>query len=326
MKPVRIAVIGVGYIGSRHARKVASLAESSGEVTLAGVADIDFRRASQQALRLRTLAASDGRDLHSLADAAIVAVPTVAHFDVVRDALERGLDVLVEKPMAASIREGEELISVARSGGRLLQVGHIEHFNAVMPAIREHIDHPRFIEAHRLGPFTERAADVDVVRDLMIHDIDIVQQLLGEAPRRVEAVGVPVVTDKVDVAHARLEFPGGCVASLTASRVSPTPTRKLRVYQRDAFFAIDFLEQSASLYRPAEGEIEVDAEENATSSGIGVEELKIDPEDAMETQLRAFVRAVRTRKQTSASGADGLGALRTALRVFEAMSFAHEEP
>ena len=317
--PVRIAVIGVGYMGERHAAKASLLERQGGDLRLVGVADTDFRRATRIARELGTRSASDGRDLFEYADAVVVAVPTQSHFEVVRSALSSGLDVLVEKPLASTVSEGEQLLGLARAGGHILQVGHIEWFNAAMPAIRENVNSPRFVEAYRLGPFTERAAEVDVVKDLMIHDIDILQQLLGEEPDRIEAVGVSVVSDKIDIANARFGFRCGCVASLTASRIAPTPTRRLRVYQPDGFISIDFLEPRASISRRFD-----------TSSGAGsrveVDEFKIDPEDAMLAQLRAFVRAVNTRQLSAASGADGLGALRTALRVVEAMPAARDLP
>jgi predicted dehydrogenase len=186
-----------------------------------------------------------------------------------------------------------------------------------MPAIRANVNAPRFVEAYRLGPFTKRAADIDVVKDLMIHDIDILQQLLGEEPVRIESIGIAVVSDNIDIANARLGFRCGCVASLTASRIAPTPTRRLRFYQPDGFISIDFLEPTASISR------RIDARDGA-GPRIEVEEFKIDPEDALLAQLRAFVEAVKTRQLSAASGVDGLGALRTALRVVEAMPSAHD--
>ena len=319
MNPVRIAVVGAGYMGRRHAQKVAALARSNPRVSLAGVADVDSRRARHLAAALGARGASDARELFPHADAVIVSVPTVAHYAVVSAALEAGLDVLVEKPVAASLEEGEELLALARRGGRVLQVGHVEWFNAAMPIIRQHLRAPRFVEAHRLGPFADRSADVDVVRDLMIHDLDILQKLLGEEPARIEAIGVPVISDKIDIANARLEFRCGCVANFTASRVSTAPMRKLRFFQRDAFFVIDFLDQSAEIFRREAGV-------RSESPRVEMEELKVDPEDALLAQLRSFVDAVTTRRLTVASATDALGALRTALRVVEAMPAVHELP
>jgi len=317
--PVRIAVIGVGYMGARHAAKASVLEALGCDLRLVGVADVDSKRANRVAREFGTRGVSDGRELFEHADAVVVSVPTQSHFEVARAALGAGLDVLIEKPLASTVSEGEKLLELAREGGRIMQVGHIEWFNAAMPAIRENVNSPRFVEAYRLAPFTQRAAGIDVVKDLMIHDIDILQQLLGEEPNRIEAIGVSVVSDKVDIANARLGFHCGCFASLTASRITPTPTRRLRVYQPDGYISIDFLDSTASFSRRS-------GASGAVGSGVEVEELKVDPEDALLAQLRAFVEAVKTRQLSAASGADGLGALRTAVRVVEAMPATHNLP
>ena len=233
MKPVRVAVVGAGYMGTLHAQKISLLEHTTGEVMLSGIADIDPSRARSLARSLGVPGVHEGSELHRNSDAVVVAVPTLAHHEVVRAALLDGLDVLVEKPLAGNLDEGDDLLRLARESGCLLQVGHIEWFNAVIPPVREQVTVPKFVEARRMGPFTERAAEMDVVRDLMIHDIDILQQLIGAEPTRIQAVGAVVISDKVDVANARLEFPGGCVASLTASRVASTAARRLRIYQPD---------------------------------------------------------------------------------------------
>jgi predicted dehydrogenase len=191
-------------------------------------------------------------------------------------------------------------------------VGHLEWFNAAMREVAASIRCPRFVESHRLGPFSDRATDVDVVRDLMIHDIDVIQRLVGEEPTRIEAIGVPVITDRVDIANARLGFPGGCVANLTASRVSPKPMRRIRFFQRDGYFSIDFLEQAVAIAR----------REEAGPDGrrrIDLQRLEIDPEDALSFQLGSFVEAVRSRSVRAGAAHEGLSALRTALRVIDAM-------
>jgi predicted dehydrogenase len=241
-------------------------------------------------------------------------VSAVAHYAVARRALEADLDVLVEKPIAATLEEADALVALAARRARVLQVGHQEWFNAAMRVVREQIDRPRFAEIHRLGPFPERGTDVDVVRDLMIHDIEILQQLLGAEPERVDAVGVEVLTDHADIANARLAFPGACIANLTASRVSATPMRKFRLFQRDAYFSIDFLAQKAMLFRrvpDAEG-----------GKKIEMQSLETDPEDALAAQLDVFVAAVRRGSGEGLSGVTGAqaaAALRTALRVIAAM-------
>jgi predicted dehydrogenase len=311
---LRIAVIGAGVMGGHHARKVRDRAQRDGDVALVGVCDTQLARARAIGGELGAPAAAEPEELFAKADAAIVAVSAVAHYEVARRALEAGLDVLVEKPIAATLREADALVELARSRARVLQVGHQEWFNAAMRVVREQIDRPRFAEIHRLGPFPERGTDVDVVRDLMIHDIEILQQLLGAEPERVDAVGVPVLTDHADIANARLTFPGACVANLTASRVSASPMRKFRLFQRDAYFSIDFLAQKAMLFRRV-----------PTPDGgkkIEMQSLETDPEDALAAQLDVFVEGVRRRSAeglTGVTGAQAASALRTALRVIDAM-------
>ena len=315
MNPLRLAVFGVGHMGALHARKVAERQQSQGDVVLVGVADRDTDRAGAIAAELGVTSEADPRALFGPVDAAIVAVPTPAHFELCSAALESGLDVLVEKPIAVSLNEGERLVEIARERGQVLQVGHQEWFNDAMRVARERITAPRFAEIHRMGPFTERAADVDVVRDLMIHDIEILQQLIGEEPVQVDAVGVPVLTDKVDLANARITFANTCVANLTASRVS-SPLRRFRLFQRDAYFSIDFLEKKAGLFRRIH--------EDGKEPRIEFEELRTDPGDALLAQLGLFLEAVRKRETPAAgergiTGAEAVAALRTALRVIDAM-------
>jgi predicted dehydrogenase len=312
VKPVRFAVVGAGHMGRLHAAKVAARARERGDAALVAVADLDRGRAEEVAAAEGVRAETDYRALFSELDALVVAVPTVAHGEVVGAALEAGLDVLVEKPIAATLAEAQALLARARERGRLLQVGHLEWFNAAMQTVAKRVARPRFFEGHRLGPFPARATDVDVVRDLMIHDIDIVQRLVGEEPERIDAIGVPVLTEKVDIANARLTFPGGAVANLTASRVSPTPMRKLRFFQPDGYISIDFLEQAVVI-----------AQRGAPDAGgerkISVERVAIDRGDALAAQLDAFLRGIRERRISAGDADQGLSALRTALRVNDAM-------
>jgi predicted dehydrogenase len=318
---LRMAIVGAGHMGGLHAEKVV-LATAEAELT--AVVDVHYARAEKLAAHAggRPFASVDdllavvdrsGGDL----DAAIVAVPTVEHFEVVSRLLEAGLDVLVEKPIAASLTEAERLLAMAQAGGRVLQVGHLEWFNSAMQVIRDYIRRPLFVEAHRMGPFPARATDVDIVRDLMIHDLDILQQVLGEEPERIEAVGISVLTANVDIANARITYPGGCIANLTASRVSATPMRKLRFFQRDGYFSIDFLAQSAVVLRR-----ELDASDRVPQ--IRTEKLEVDRGDALLVQLRSFLQAVRSREKPAVDSDAGVGALRTALRVLEAMPDLHE--
>ncbi len=322
MNPLQIGVIGAGHMGRLHAEKVAALRDEGAGIEVAGIVDIIPSRAEELASKVGSTAHTDMRALWAgddpftsasspPVDAVIVAVPTESHYAVVSEALQAGLDVLVEKPIAATLREAERLLALADAGDRILQVGHLEWFNSALESIRDRIREPRFVEAHRMGPFSDRATDIDIVRDLMIHDLDILQQILGEQPDRIEAVGIPVLTKNVDIANARIVFPSGCVANLTASRVSNTPQRKLRFFQRDGCVAIDFLSQSATVFRrhQAAGE----------PPQILMEEIEVDRTDALLSQLRAFIRAVRTRERPKVDGVGGLDALRTAVRVVDAM-------
>jgi len=309
---LRLAVLGVGHMGRLHARKVSALAAGDCSVALIGVADSNAERAAEIAAEVGARGVVDFRDLLAEIDAAIVAVPTVDHYEVVCETLTAGVDVLVEKPIAATLPEAKKILSIARDGGRVLQVGHLEWFNAAMREVVASIRRPRFVESHRLGPFPGRGTDVDVVRDLMIHDLDLIQRLVGEEPTRIEAVGVPVISDSVDIANARIGFPGGCVANLTASRVSPKPMRRIRFFQRDGYFSIDFLEQVVAIARRLE----------VGTSGerrIDLQRIEIDPEDALLSQLGSFIEAVRTRSVRAGAAHEGLSALRTALRVIDAM-------
>lgn len=327
MSQLRIGVVGAGHMGRLHAEKVAALRDEGARIEVGGIVDIVPARAEELAWKVGSTAHTDVRELWAGADpasplrtprvdAVIVAVPTRSHYAVVSEALKAGLDVLVEKPIAANLSEAERLLALATAGGRVLQVGHLEWFNSALERIRDRIRRPRFVEAHRLGPFSDRATDIDIVRDLMIHDLDILQRILGEQPGRIDAVGTPVLTTTVDIANARLSFPSGCVANLTASRISSAPQRKLRFFQRDGCVAIDFLAQSATVFRrhQAAGE----------PPQIVTEELEVDRSDSLVSQLRAFIQAVRTRERPTVDGVGGLDALRTAVRIVDAMAPLHE--
>jgi predicted dehydrogenase len=311
VKRVRIAVIGVGHMGRFHAEKVASLAQRDGGVVLAAVSDRHPERSQAVASTLGGCAVATAAEAFALADAAILAVPTEAHAALAAQALEAGLDILVEKPIAATLAEAEGMVARAHTCGRLLRVGHLEWHNAALRAVAPRVQRPRFFEAHRLGPFPARSTDIDVVRDLMIHDVDIVQRLVGSEPVRVEAVGVSVVSEHVDVANARLVFADGCVANLTASRVASRPRRRLRIFQLDAYFSIDYQEQSAVVARRV-------AREERGAARLSHEPLAVERGDALASQLADFVASVRERGSV-ASPDPGLAALRSALRVVEAM-------
>jgi predicted dehydrogenase len=281
------------------------------------VFDVDRERAAGVAARLGVPAFPSADSLCRAADALVVAVPTVDHHAVARAALETGLDVLLEKPISATLEQAESLVDIVERSGRVLHVGHLEWHNAALRVVRDRVRSPRFVEVHRVGPFAPRGTDVDVVRDLMIHDLDILQQLLGEEPERIDAVGVPVLTDQIDIANARIRFPSGCVADLTASRVAALPKRRMRFFQLDGCVSVDFLAPSATVVRRA-------SRGGNGAPRIETEELSLVPEDALLAQLRAFAQAVAKRDALAESARSALGALRTALRVVAAMPVQEE--
>ena len=239
--PVPVAVVGVGALGSRHARVYADLPQAE----LIGVADIDLDRARSVADKCGVAATTDYRELLSRVRAASVTVPTIAHREVAVDLMQAGIDVLVEKPMAAALDEAEEMIDAARENQRVLGVGHTERYNPAVEALLGYCEDPRFIEVHRLASFNPRSLDIDVVLDLMIHDLDVVSSLVRSDIQHVEAIGVPVLTERADIANARLRFKSGCVANLTASRISEEKMRKLRVWERESYVSLDYLAQEA---------------------------------------------------------------------------------
>jgi predicted dehydrogenase len=308
----RIAVVGVGYMGRLHAEKLATLARE-GVIAFAGVSDVDPARAAEIAGKHGVPVLATLEQVVTHADAACVAVPTVEHARVAGFLLDAGLDVLVEKPIATSRADARSLIERASARGRILQVGHIERFSRAFRAIRPALTRPRFIEAHRIGPYPARATDVSVVLDLMIHDLDIVAELAGHEVASVDAVGVSVLSKTEDIANARLRLANGCVVNLTASRVSIERLRKVRLFQSDAYVSIDLGENKITIVR-REGVPGGD-----TAPRITAEKLELDAADALLAQDRAFAESVRTRAEPEVSGEDGYRALDLALRIQEAI-------
>ena len=312
MKTPRVAVVGTGHMGSHHARKLAQLARE-GEAELVGVCDADPDRAGKLAAELEVPVLADLDRVAEAADAACVAVPTVRHCEVAMRLIEQGLDVLVEKPIATTREEAQRLIDAGRRSGRIVQVGHIERFSRAFREIAPVITQPRFIEAHRLGPYPDRATDVGVVLDLMIHDLDIVVQLVGEEVERLESVGIAVLSKTEDIANARVRFANDCIVNLTASRVSTERLRKIRIFQSNAYISIDLGKNEISVVRrdglPAEGQ----------PPKILAEQLEFDEQDALLAQDQEFVSCVRERRRPEVSAEDGYRALDLALRVQEAM-------
>ena len=300
---VRAAIVGAGYLGKFHAEKYAH----SEKATLVAVADINKERAASVATQWGVAAVTDYRELMGQVQCVSIAVPTRLHYLVASDFLKHGVDVLVEKPLASDIREGRELVETADAQGLILQVGHLERFNPAIRRLENVICEPKFVECHRLAPFVERGTDVDVVLDLMIHDIDVIASLVRSPVDRVEAVGVPVLTDKPDIANARITFSNGCIANVTASRVSIKRERKIRFFQPDAYLSIDYDQRRAQIFHkpPAGG----------GWKDIQSENFEIKEGDALADEIDSFLDCVRTRSLPLVSGAEGLRALEIASMI-----------
>lgn len=301
-KKIRVAVVGAGEFGRNHARVYREVPGAE----LVGVYDKDPDRAAQVATDFQTRALASAEDLRGVADAVSVAVPTVEHSAVGCRLMEMGLDVLVEKPMATNLPEADALLYAAKQFGRILQVGHVERFNPAVLAVEPILNHPLFFEVHRLGVFTARSLDVDVIYDLMIHDLDILLTLVKESVTEVKAVGIPVLTDKVDIAHARLEFTGGAVANVTASRVSTERVRKMRFFQQHEYISLDYARRDA---------LRVAVKKPGPQPEFAFEKLPAQAVEPLRAELEAFVDAVRSRREPRTSGRSGRAALELAERV-----------
>lgn len=301
-RKIRVAVVGTGEFGRNHARVYRELKSAE----LVGVYDQDPQRSDAVAQEFQAPLLQSLEQLQGCADAVSVAVPTVAHAGVGCRLLEMGLDVLVEKPMAVDLEEADALLAAARKNGRILQVGHVERFNPAVRAVEPIVNRPLFFEVHRLGVFTPRSLDVDVIYDLMIHDLDILLALVKEPVAEVKAVGIPVLTDKVDIAHARLEFVGGAVANVTASRVSTERVRKMRFFQQHEYISLDYARRDA---------LRIGVKRPGPRPEFGFEKLDAPSVEPLHGELEAFVDAVRTREEPSTNGAAGRAALALAGRV-----------
>jgi predicted dehydrogenase len=301
MSAIRLAVVGCGTFGANHCRT----AREADGVELRAVVDIDRERAASAAAQYGGDVLEDARALAGRVDAAIVAVPTSAHEEVACALMEAGIDVLVEKPLAPDLEAAGRIVACAARHGRVLQVGHLERFNPAVTELERKVTLPLFFEIHRMNLFSPRSLDVDVVLDLMVHDVDIVLALTGAEPAEVRAAGVSILSEKVDIANVRLQFPNGCVANLTASRVSTERVRKLRLFQPHQYLSLDYGRQDLAVFS-------VGAERQ-----IGFEQAPVAKGEPLKIQLQAFRTAVKSRKVLKCSGAEGRQTLGVALAILD---------
>ncbi|HKO35887.1 MAG TPA: Gfo/Idh/MocA family oxidoreductase [Pyrinomonadaceae bacterium] len=308
---LRTAVIGVGHLGTQHARIHATLAAED-LCEFAAVCDLDEPRAQKVATERNTQSTADWRSLIGQVDAVSLAVPTESHCEIACELLNAGIHVLVEKPISRTLEEADQMIASAQKGNALLQVGHAERFNPALVALRPHVRNPVYFEIHRVGEFTARSLDIDVVLDLMIHDLDIVQWLVGEDVEVAElhAVGIPILTDKVDAANARLQFATGAVANITASRVGTEKIRKMRFFQPRDYVAVDYVTNHASIsgLRPSSA---------GAWPGVQTRVLEVNNIEPLRAEIESFLMAAETRTRPIVSGEDGRRALSLALRTLE---------
>lgn len=300
---IRFGVIGVGSIGSHHARIYSDMEG----VRLVGVVDTDFSKAQDVSSRYNCEAYSNYSQMMDTVDAVSIAVPTIMHYPIAMDFLKNDKDVLIEKPIARDVKEAEELISEAQKRGRILQVGHLERFNAGVSLISSMIDNPRFIESQRLSPFSKRGTDVDVTLDLMIHDIDIILSLVASEISDLRATGVRVLTENIDVSHAWIEFKNGCIAEVVASRISPVKVRQLKVFQHNTYLSLDYQSQEVLCLRKVKNKIEKQVR-------------KPSEKEPLREELASFVECVRKRTRPLVSGLEGKEALKVALMISEEIS------
>jgi predicted dehydrogenase len=307
MNKLRVGVVGAGYLGRFHAEKYARM----DNVELVGVVDIDKFQAEEVAGRFNTKAYLHHKHLFGKVDAVSIVVPTPAHFSVAKDFLENNIDVLIEKPMSETTEQADELIDFAKSRNLIIQVGHLERFNPAAVALRDIIKQPMFIESHRLSIYKDRCTDVSVVLDLMIHDIDIILNFVRSEIVNIHAAGIPVISGHVDIANARLEFKSGCVANVTASRISTKNERKIRLFQKDTYISVDFANQGITVIQRN------DKVKGGLIPGMEIKQLSFAKGDALEDELKSFVKTVRRRENPEVTGQMGRDALKIALSIMK---------
>jgi len=310
-RKLRVAAIGVGSLGRHHARNYAELA-AEGRVELVGICDANAETAAVIAAENKCLSFTDWHDLTGRVDAVSVATPTETHCEIACKFLENGVHVLVEKPIALTLDEADKMIAVSNASGAKLMVGQLERYNPAMVALRPHVTKPLYFEIHRVSPFPNRSLDVDVVLDVMIHDLDAVQWLVGEdvAVSEIRAVGIPVISDKVDAANARIEFENGAVANITASRIGTEKIRKTRFYQTNSYVVLDYATKFASL-------TSLNREASHPLLGVSINRLAIEDVEPLRAEIEAFLDAITIDTRPPVSGEDGRRALALAVGVLE---------
>jgi len=302
MKNIRIGVVGTGHLGKFHAHILAKMKRCQ----LVGIADINEKVAKAIGKECKTQACFRHTDLLDKLDAVSIVVPTISHYPVAKDFLESGVHTFIEKPITTSVAEADALIDLAKRKNLILQVGHIEHFNAAILKLKDLVDRPMFVECHRLGPFIPRVKDIGVIHDLMIHDIDIIMRIVNSPIESFDAVGVPILTDKEDIANVRIRFQNGCTANVTVSRVTPKPMRKIRIFQKDAYISIDYRDQSMEVYRkvpvahPKPGEVPARIVNNR---------IRLKVKNQLELELNHFLDCVETGQEPVVTGEQARDAL-----------------
>lgn len=311
MNRIRVAVIGVGYLGKFHAAKYAQLPHAE----LIAIVDTDSDVATKIAAQYHCKAVPDYHEIIGQVDAVSIAVPTLFHYEIAKKFLESGVHVLVEKPITTTVTEAQSLIDIAIKNNLVLQVGHLERFNAAIQALNQGtLQKPQFIESNRIAPFKMRSTDINVVLDLMIHDIDIIQSIVNSPIKNLSACGSPVLSKEIDIANARVQFENGCVANVTASRISLKSERKMRIFQQDCYISIDFQNTSVMICRKGEKEMFPGIPEIIT------EEFVFSDDDALRSEINAFLQAIQTGSKPIVSGEDGKRALETATHISELIS------
>ncbi len=310
MPEIQTAVIGVGYLGKYHAQKYSLLKNSK----LLAVVDENIKKAHEIATDCECRALTDYHELLGEVEAVSIVVPTDLHFKVAKDFLESHTHVLVEKPITTTLEQADELIELAKQNDCILQVGHLERFNPAIVALEQELSEARFIESHRLAPYNPRGTDVNVVLDLMIHDIDIILDIVNSEVEKIDASGTPVLSKDIDIANARIVFKNGCVANVTSSRASNKTDRKMRIFQHDAYLSVDFQNRELSVYRKGKGEM------YPGIPNIDIQNSKFEESDALLTEIEHFLTCISSATAPKVSGQDGKRALATAIQISEMLT------